>query len=559
MSDVTKTFVKDSRISTGAEVFKIPQGARQVQYMSIPFDNQPAEGYGSSIQIASLNIPNADTTCISRLMKVAYKVVITVPTATCVFPTALNQDQNPNTILRQFPLHSVTEVLNVGLNSSITSTQPRYFLGMLSRFMNTDLEKISQCPAMPDYGVNLPIAGAQNVQNSPFNMYAQAMKNGLLPRGAHLASVVENSPIGFDVATFYVQEPVLCSPLSLNDEQEFLYNVEQLSLNYTVAKPEDMVLSQVDVAPVVKIYGARLEIAYLTVDPSFAKIPVQVNYDYTNYQPNPFRNTTAVTSNLDITITSQTLSFNSLPSRIFAGVRKQLTSRGPSLKTGGNASCNDDIYLSLLSSDGDSTKLNRASVNIGTKNTSFSNMSVAQWYEMARRNGYNSSYYDYTLGSGSILCFSPTLDIGIDPSVDTVVGENGKINFSMQITVSAINLVKSGIAGGDLTNMLADLTNNYELFIIPEYAGVCSITHKGPAQYLLGDVTPADVKSASTVEAVPEASLPPHMQGSGLFNGKFGHLVKKGIGKIASLAASEEGQKVMGQLAGKAVDRLARL
>lgn len=570
MSDVQKVTVSDSRINTGAEVFKIPVSGRQVQYVQVPFDNQPANGYGSTIQISSLNIPNSDNTCVSRIMKVAYQVIVTMPDATAAllnFPTKLvDVDANqPTCVLRQFPLNSVCEVINLGLNSNITTTQPRYFLSMLSRYMDANLVKKLQCPTMPDYNVNVTNEDSASV-SSPFAYYAKCVKDGLLSRASHLCTT--SSSAGTTTVTWVISEPILASPLSVNDEQEFFYNLNTLSVNLNIANYKDMLLinagltqAQYDGISVV-VKAAQLELSYITVDQNVVKIPAQVNYDYVSYQPNPLINTENVLIGSDIQIQSQSLQFNALPSRIFACVRKQVQFRTPQLISSNGATpavltnlANDDVALSLLPISGDWKQQGRLQVNIGTKGTAFNNMDTMQIFEMSKRNGYNSSFYDFALGSGSWIAFSPTKDIGLDPTTDTVVGEDGKVNFQMSIRVSPANIVGSS---SNATQWLANFSANYELYIMPEYAGVCSIQHRGMTQYLLGDVTPADVTSALKVAPIPENTLPQHLQGSGLFNGKLGNLVKKGLSKVAEHLASEEGQKMVGKFAHMGVSRLAK-
>lgn len=567
MSDVEKVIVSDSRINTGAEVFKIPVGGRQVQYLQVPFDNQPANGYGSTIQISSLNIPNSDNTCVSRLMKIAYKVTAQVPTA---IAPALNPPtklidvvaNEPAICLRQYPLNSVCEVINLGLNSNITTTQPRYFLSMLSRYMDANLVKKLQCPAMPDYNTNNTLASAVPLASvsSPFSFYGNCVKDGLLSRASHLCKN-SGDVAGVTTLTWNVSEPILASPLSINDEQEFFYNLNTLSVNLNIANYKDMLLINKDItlaqlnAITVTVFDAQLELAYITVDQNVVKIPPQVNYDYCSYQPNPYARTEVATATTELTIPSQSLQFNALPSRIFACVRKQLQYRTPALSVAGALQANDDVALSILPISGNWKQQGRLQVNIGTKGTAFTNMDSMQIYEMCKRNGYNSSFYDFALGSGSWIAFSPTKDIGLDPTTDTVVGEDGKVNFQMQIVVSPANIVG---ACSDPAQWLADFSTQYELYIMPEYAGVCSIQHRGMTQYLLGDVTPADVTSALKVAPIPENSLPQHLQGSGLFNGKLGNLVKKGLGKVAEHLASEEGQKLIGKAVGMGASRLAK-
>jgi hypothetical protein len=563
MSDVEKVTVSDSRINTGAEVFKIPVSGRQVQYLQVPFDNQPAGGYGSTIQISSLNIPNSDNTCVSRIMKVAYEVTLTMPDTTgglLKFPVKVADAlaNQPTCILRQFPLNSVCEVINLGLNSNITTTQPRYFLSMLSRYMDANLVKKLQCPTMPDYNVNA--TPEDNVAvSSPFAFYCKCVKDGLLSRASHLCAV--NSVGGVTTVVWNISEPILISPLSVNDEQEFFYNLNTLSVNLNIANYKDMLLINANLTQAqldsitIAVRSAQLELAYITVDQNVVKIPPQVNYDYASYQPNPYVTNKAVTVTGDLDITSQSLQFNALPSRIFACVRKQLQYRTPALNIAGVLQANDDVALSILPISGDWKQQGRLQVNIGTKGTAFTNMDSMQIYEMCKRNGYNSSFYDFALGSGSWIAFSPTKDIGLDPTTDTVVGEDGKVNFQMKIVVSAANI---NAASSNNVQWIADFAANYELYIMPEYAGVCSIQHRGMTQYLLGDVTPADVTSALKVAPIPENSLPQHLQGSGLFNGKLGNLVKKGLGKVAEHLASEEGQKLIGKAVGMGASRLAK-
>jgi len=563
--ETEKVFVQDSRISTGAEVFKIPISGRQIIYQQVPFDTQTT--YGSTIQINNFQVPNAENTCMSKKVNINYTLTVKCTTGVGVVLPQFNNDVTVNTILRQFPLMSVTDVANLGLNTSITSSQPRLMLGALARTMNLHLIKNLGCPSMPDYGLlvdqtNTAIFGSRTVAgrslvNQPYSNYQQCIDDSTPSRASFLCTGVQvNQPAGFDTWTFTVSEPLLISPLCINDKEAFMYNINQFSLNLNISNYSDMVVSTLNPAVLLcSVSNANLEVGFITVDTNVIKIPKEVAFDYSVFTP--FQQQVASTSVIalagsDLSLTSQTIRLNALPDRIYIGVRRTLTSRNNNLQgAGGTRLLNDDVCLSFLGIDGNIQEQGRFLVQIGTKGSAFNNMSVQQLWEMSHRNGNNQSFHDWALGSGGYMCFSPTDDIGLDLPSDTVVGEPANINFRVQVKVSIVNLLASNVFGGagTVAAMLEDLAANLEFIILPQYSGQAIVPARGACNYMIGSVTAEDVRKASTVPAIHEEGLGLNMTGSGLFSGKHANLVKKAVNKGVEFLGSDAGKKVLGHLA----------
>jgi len=541
----------DRRLVVGDSAFKIVDSGLLVQPSEIQADQ--AGPYTSSLIFSNILPPNSQRTCLST-PRIRYTVTATAPENTIVLPSAMAQKatgavENVNCVLRAFPLHSVTTNLNLQLNSQVLTSQPRYMLSHLQRYISKEAKKRATFPAMADDLTYLqaevnttttPAVGAQlvvqQVSHSPMAQYCSAEGSS---RASYLWS--KSNAGGVDTFTITVEEPLMASPFAgLDIEGKYLYNVNNMSINYSFSDFSDMFYNQSGNAfTAIRVSDARLEIVYVTVGREI-EIPAQVHYDYSQYTV--FTQSLGALATAGVqTVNSQALKFSSLPKRIFMAVRPRIDLRTQTASAT-NANC-ADACLSLLGSDG-TQSIGVLQVQIQNK-TLFANATPKELYIESVINGYDSTMADFLAGSGSFIAISPR-NMGYDPATDLVVGESGQISFQAQLRVSFYNYALQ-FAGGLPANV------DCELVTIIEQAGEVVLAENATTMMSLGPISEAEVKAAFASQPIPEDAIPEHMHGGGVW-GHVGHLLMKGlkhgVKHGAKALASEGGQSVLKKLAG---------
>ena len=546
----------DPRLVVGDSVFKVMDSGVIVQPAELPAD-QPGP-YSSSLIFTNILPPNSKRTAVSN-PRIRYTVTVVAPAGDIVLPTKLGRDsagavENVNAVLRAFPLHSVATNLNLQLNSQVLTSQPRYMLSHAQRYIQKELIDLATCPAMADDVTYLQkqsnsvsvavaaggaaqtiVAPAQQVSHGPMCQYVDAEGKS---RAAFLWTKVTAG--GNDTYTITIEEPLLASPFpGLALEGKYLYNVNNMSINYSFSSFADMIYNQSGNAITsVAVSDARLEVTYITVGKDI-DIPTAIHYPYNQYTV-----FTQSLGDLDTaatqTVNSQALKFSSLPKRIWMCVRPRIDARtSAATTTQANAA---DAALTLLGAGGQQD-IGCLQVQIQNK-TLFANATPKELYLESKLNGYRSGMVDFLQGSGSYICISPR-NMGFDPSTDLVVGESGQLSFQAQLRVSFYNYALQ-FAG----NLPANVS--CELVTVIEQAGTIVLAEDATSMMSLGPISEAEVKAMFAKGGVP-ADHPMLESGAGLF-GDAKHLLMRGLhaGVKHGLKAlaSERGQSVLKSLAG---------
>lgn len=520
MSIVDSVVELDSRVNVSKNFTQlVPFTGQNVNMYEIQADGS---SYPSQIYFNNIVSPGSlSNTLIGRNARLRYTLTITAPNNA---GNPLGLTQNPGGVgpaglpvtaaLRAFPLQSCTDTLSVQLNGATNTVNQRQILSATQRFQYKDyLSKwATEAPCMAD---NRALLVADSIQTGA----VAANLSPIYPVSNQPLSRYENSdgtsrgsfiPVSYTVNgndniwVYDISEPLMVSPFVLYSEDVFLANLNNMSLQLNYSSLADMIVSSkaYDIPSGIVISNPRLQLTYISVQPSLTKIPSVSKYDFQSivYFPQT-KSITAGAINTATTMTSNTIRFSAMPQMIYCFVRNPIQNRA--------GQTSSDCFYSLGLPDGSAG----VSIQLGTRSGLLASMSTKTMYQIACSNGYNSTFADYKYGSGSILCINPVKDLGISLGSDSLPGEaNGNVNFQVQLNFSAANYAYAG--------NLAAVPAQVEMMIVAVYSGDMTIS---PDQCLfnLGTLTQAEVatlvgKGANWVSS--QTTKPSVPQGSGLYS-----------------------------------------
>lgn len=545
--------------------------------------------YNSIITFNSIITPSLASTLISRNPRIRYNVVITVDeTAGAagaypsnnyypVFADVLGESSVLcNTVLRAFPLQSVTGTLSVTINGATTTLNSRMLIDLIQRKLDKDFinEQASECPAQADnvagLVVDLPplVVGTNGAVTAPLGATAaaqtyQSNAEQVLSRfencmGASRASFrpVSISPSyqatapgasNARVITFEVSEPILMSPFSQYDNEAFLCNINTMSMIWNLQNVNDMLVSalanggggyNVGCLTSLNLTEARLEWTYIQVPQDLVTIPAVASYPYDNlvYFNKTF--TGVATGNNMSGLQSDTIRFNCQPDLIMVACRLPRANR--------TAQNNDytaitDTFFGIGQWASGPT-LAGISINYGVKNGLLSGSSSKTLFRISKRNGWKGSWAQWCNGQ-AVLYLNPTLDFGLDVGAgDALPMENAaNQNFQINMTINSQPFTFAGVNLGANTDV--------ELIVAPVYKGVFTVTGNN-ALYNLGELSKAEIMQALSIQPksgqmITDEHINPSVKGAGLFSslkslvGKTADAVKHGL-------STDLGQKALG-------------
>jgi hypothetical protein len=354
--------------------------------------------------------------------------------------------------------------------------------------------------ANPNFGtITYYTGGDGQISNQPLSAYENCW--GGSSRASFLPSAV--SVVGGVVTvSFDVTEQIYVSPLTLWDNETFLANVNTLSLLLSWGSLKDILYSaNPNMATTsVTIPEARLDLQYIQTNPAVMKIPQSVNYNYENIVYFS-KSQSALAGNAGFKsaqMQSDTIRFQALPSMIYVIVREPVASRGDTLK-------NQTQTFYSVGGD-DPTTSAQISVSLGNRTGLMASASAQTWYREAKRLGFQGSWNEWNNGQ-CVLMIDPTSTLGIDPSLDSLVGETGSVNFQISGVFNNRALLNCGITGNSPA---------LEMLIVVVYSGVAKIS-TDQCMFNIGPLSANEI-NATLTQAQPFSSehIAPTIQGQGL-------------------------------------------
>jgi hypothetical protein len=465
---VVPTMDLADNVSPKCIVTESPQEFRVVQI--------PATSFSQSN--ANWNIiPPSPSTIISRYVRVNLPLQFSI-TGTASL-TGNNQCFVVNSSYSgpcQYPLHTIISTLTITFNNQAITIRPSQIFDKF-HYYNFGREEqkgtLSTTPSYPDQTTNNIDTGTIT---SPFASYSSSVDHisrNSIPINWSANPVLTNGQSGTAIFTLNITEPLMINPLIFDNDWWRKPGITQIT-NFTVTMNFDPVgLSRVWRQAIgdpvkysnvsVTIQQPSLALIYYTL-PTYMNIPPSISYPYTAVQNYTYTFSTPITQNTpSVTLTSNTIQFQSIPHRIYVGVSKNYNSK----------TINDnDCFLPITN------------VNITWGNVSgvLSTLTQQDLYLLCLKNGLKQSwsmfsgnrinFYSTNVSNGSaqqIVYTGPSaplcLEFGSDIQLlnEDFPGRQGTWNF--QITVQA-------------NNTLPDVSYTCQMDIIVLYMGTMTIANQ---------------------------------------------------------------------------------
>ena len=375
--------------------------------------------------------------------------------------------------LRVFPLQSVANTINLQLNNQSTSINSADYISALAHYLNPDdaLKFGSGCPVYPDQYQDYSATG-DSVRNQ-FGLWANTPAGIVNQRGAYTPTYTSDATTGSVTVTWY--EPLVAlSPLlygKLADNQPGLANVTNLQLTLNLGDLSRMWshdntrgggASNVAVitSSTVNITACELLINYLTPDDVFNSIDPARDYLYAYYQLANYQNTAvSVASAASTSVTSATISVESIPSRIYVFVNRQKADR-------------------TVTTTDTFARINSIAIQWNGRSGILSGADVHDLWRLSAKNGLQVPFLGFSNYQGSVLAIEPASDIGL--MFDEAVGSLGRQQFQIQV---------------NFTNTSA-ATVNYVLNVLVSSPGAMRI-REDSAKLNVGLLSKAEVAASS--------------------------------------------------------------
>lgn len=502
--------------------------------------------YSSSLIFNNVITPSLSNTLVSRNIRLRYNVQIaTTADWNGTQPILAVGAAGPAGALRAFPLQSATSNISLIINGATSSLSSRSILSATQRKLSKEFieKEATEGPAMADNSAILiqdaaascssqqPLSGYYNSDGTTRGSFRAL---GFLPAAGGQPAVY----------TFEVSESLMISPLSVHSEENFLANINTLSLqlNFNQIALNDMFVfpSLGNAYPVqpagiaVTISNPVLQLTYIQVSNELVQIPRMVQYPYENlvyFQRDTGQTFNTGAANYAVTtapLISDTLRLQSMPSLIYIYARPRFATTREAPASG----CWADTFLALgklsgnletgpaLNGAASGSFLPNVAITLGNRSGLLSSASNETLYRMSVRNGYRGTYQDWQWGSGSLIILDPVADLGINlQSGDILPGESGSVNFQFQANYCDCNYAAASAAAAVAT--ANNKTFTAELVIVPVYSGVVSITPDN-CVFNIGDLTEAEVNHLLATApkdgtAVSSEAVKPTIQGGSLF------------------------------------------
>lgn len=562
MSDSTSV-VLNQQVNIGADRRKLLYVSGTQKTYQNPANNGSI--LGGQILFSNVALPSLANSCISRNMRVRYRVQITATGSLGMinYSEELGGSNIGYQALRPFPLSACTDTAILTINNVPVALNLRQALPSIMRTIPKEYlqKQASECPSMLDTASLLVVDTVVNVL-SPSNQPLSSMFNCVdsQTRGSFAPVFAGSDYLSY---TYEVCEPIFVAPLSLHDDQTFLFNVNTLSYQINYSLLNDMcVRGQIfggGTSPYPAGYtvslvdnSARLEYEVISVDSRLVSVPRVVSYPYALPQwfPTPipaFANplSAAAIQNTG-TVQSQSLRLSYMPSLIYVYASVPVNTRAAAAVAGQPAY--PDCNLALGSASGttgaagaalyNTDQTNVLSIQLNNRQGLAQGASIKDLFRMAVRNGYPYSYNTWL--QNPIMIINPVSDLGIDISQsDIYADQNGNVTLQLQCSFNTWNYsTNSYLISAAATAGWATLQTT-QLSVVCVQSGICEISpdtmviNTGPIS-----ATEAKVAISQAAEGNEESYVPSAVaKGAGLPE-LFGNAknvissVAKGIGSV---------------------------
>jgi hypothetical protein len=509
-------------------------GAVNVQPYSYSADS--AGGFSTQIQHNSIvPIGSLSQTLLSKNMRERYQVqvVVTAPTAPAadevvpMLPTNSyfnNQQNGVNTGFRAFPLQSISDNVQLSINSATTTWNSRQTISGLQRLIDnkTLMGKAGEVPVRPDdqYLLFPDAVGSSHVLSVDGHNNLNYSRNGI--QAISYSTAVNGANTIYTYRYNFTEDLIIPGINSLWAGEIELANVNNLSLIFTYSNLQSDFLCSAPVytdaaTPVLKTYVGTvvvtilepfLDLLYNTVNPDIVQIPRSLVYPYESinwFAQNPIASVDLTGATAIPLISSNTLRLTSCPKYIGFWLREPIASR---------TSTQADACLAL------DNGLGCVSINYGAKNGLLSQSDRKTLWKFSRECGSNQTYESFVT-NGSWTWVSPTDHFGLGPD-DVFPGEGGSVNLQINARYTA-NGIKNALqttTAQAVTDGTLSTSAQMEFLVVVIYDGQMIIT-PDMVNFSLSVLSPAEITAlVSKGSIVSKEAVKMENKGAGLYSDK---------------------------------------
>lgn len=370
-----------------------------------------------------------------RRIDVEFRFSVTCKTALGV-PCKLNANFEKilNAGPRQYPMHSIIEVMNCRLNDQAFSYEPAKLIHAMMRYGNTVEDRqnfTGSTPHKPDISPNYELVSANVGNRNPFISYYNSGEEDSRAMNFWATKDAKNETINF-----IIYETLMVSPFywGKNDYQ-CLFGIQNFDVSFTLTNVKrllsgsntgwvgpvdgggafiDGVIDSLDV----QIQGEqaqKLHLTFITPQPD-QEIPRLLHY--------PFYQVKRFSQNLDRIISGGNLNsaeFNNItlheiPKRMYI-FAKQIPN---------NVVNEADFFMAI----------DKVVINFDNQDGRLSTMDGFDLWKLSAKNGLKMSYLNYSKVMGSVLCIEFGTDLNLNPLL--CAGVRGNFQFSATISLRDI-------------------------------------------------------------------------------------------------------------------------
>lgn len=486
--------VDDPRTSVHGREFAILKSAKENTFQVITTTNVSTSSITYNIKVPSVN------TFVNKTIyqRVPVRIVLNAQVG----------NVNPNPLLRPnyfapraFPLTQSMSNLQVNFAGKSSSLEIGDMFSALCRYTFDSELKNHEMSITPSY-----LDTSSNYEDligsikSPLSGYSDASDDETGGRGGFPEFNVVLNTANQAIIDFIFTEPLFISPLAWNKYTPALYglqNMDVIASFYTTAASRMVSIAYSGALAGAQIassaiafnnfeslgggtfsYGLaspQLLVEFLTPS-AIQVIPDSLSYPYQRLQRYPTDFLITMEPNVTKLLTSNNISFNSIPESVYIFIRN-----------------NNQVMQSSPNYTDSFARIDQVQINFNNRSGLFSQCSRQQLYSIARNNNCNlnwnewggimnqaSSFTQKFGGIGSVLKLNFGPDIGLAES--ECAGLSG--NFQFQCTVLATNI-----------NQVMTMTPT--LYVISVESGVCTILG-GTCDFDIGIVSVNDILSSQT-------------------------------------------------------------
>jgi len=337
--------------------------------------------------------------------------------------------------LRQYPLHSVMEVVNVVLNDQAMSWEPSQLIHGLLNYGNDTEDRqyfMGTSPHKPDvywtYNQGAGNAGTRNPFSTYFNSGEEDSRNL-----KYWVTSVNPATNSFDVR---VVESLMCSPFVWGKaDHQCLFGIQNIDLTLTLSNIKRVLaglatswvgvtgsgaiftaavapsINDVSVSVIPDQAVQKLHLTFITPQPD-QEVPRLLHYPY--YQVKKYQQDVGlpIAPQQQFVVNFNNITLHEIPKRMYIFCRQRVD----------NDLTKPDFY----------TSIDRVVINFDNQDGRMSTLDSYDLWKMSAKNGLKRSYLAWSKVYGAVLCVEFGTDLNLNPLLAPSV--RGNFQYSAEIT-----------------------------------------------------------------------------------------------------------------------------